>query len=116
MSKLINVVKETFSVIPNEIFTDKRLDYKSKGLLCTLLSLPNGWNFSVAGLVGLVTSLKQNGEVDEKFKGDGKKAVTASLKRLELLGYLERIQTKSPNGKFTGYDYKINIPPLTHNI
>ena len=54
MPKLINITKRTYSVIPNEVFSDSRLDYRSRGLLCTLVSLPDGWDFSIPGLVELV--------------------------------------------------------------
>ncbi len=53
MSKLINIIQDRYSVIPNEVFTDRRLDYRSRGVLCTLLSLPNGWDFSILGLAEL---------------------------------------------------------------
>ena len=59
MGKLINVVQDKYSVIPKNVFTDHRLDYRSKGVLCTLLSLPNGWEFSIPGLVSLVKSNDQ---------------------------------------------------------
>lgn len=111
MGKLINVVQDRFSIIPNDVFMDRRLDYRSKGLLCTLLSLPNGWDFSIPGLVELVTP-KENGKSLEKQKGEGKDAVRAGLQRLEKLGYLERILAHSNSGKFVGYDYRINIPPI----
>ena len=104
MGKLINMTQNSFSVIPNTVFKDARLDYRTKGLLCQLVSLPNGWNFSVAGLVELVNS------TDEK--GEGKDAINTSLRKLEKYGYLKRQQTKDYKGAFAGYDYIIKIPPL----
>lgn len=105
MSKLINIIKDQFSVVPQNVFTDKRLDYRSRGLLCTLLSLPTGWDFSVIGLSALVSS-------EEEVRGEGKSAIISAIKHLEKLGYLERIQVKDERGCFLGYDYKINIPPI----
>lgn len=111
--KLINIYRERFTVVPNEVLFDKRLDYRSRGILTTLLCLPDGWDFSVLGLVALVTG-EENKDVSntEPQRGEGKAAIRASLLYLEKLGYLERIQTKNDKGLFTGYDYKINIPPL----
>ena len=109
MSKLINIIQDRYSVIPNEVFTDRRLDYRSRGVLGTLLSLPNGWDFSILGLAELVVS-----NTDEK--GEGKDAIRICLQKLEKLGYLQRIQSKDSEGKYAGYDYKINIPPLSNNI
>ena len=105
MGKLINIYKNRYSTIPNEVFNDKNLDYRSRGILCTLLSLPDGWNFSVAGLVAIV-----NGAEEENEK---KSAVMVSIQKLERLGYLERLQIKDTRGLYSGYDYKINIPPIT---
>ncbi len=111
MSKLINIIQDRYSVIPNEVFTDRRLDYRSRGVLCTLLSLPNGWDFSTSGLASLVIT-------DDDRKGDGETAIRSCLQYLERLGYLQRIHVKDDKGYFIGYDYKINIPPIlsNHNI
>ena len=111
MGKLINVIREKYSVIPNEIFTDRRLDYRSKGVLCVLLSLPNGWDFSVKTLVNLVTPKDEEIKDLPKLRNEGDTAIRATVQYLEQLGYLERIPCKDNKGKFTGYDYKINIPP-----
>lgn len=108
MGKLINIIKDKYSVVPQEVFTDRRLDYRSRGILATLISLPNGWNFSIAGLVALVND-------NEHKRGEGKDAVRAALQYLEKLGYLRRIQSHDDNGMFVGYDYQINIPPLDEN-
>lgn len=108
MGKLVNIVKDRYSVVPQEVFTDKRLDYRSRGILATLISLPNGWDFSIAGLAALVNGGKEG---DNK-RGEGKDAIRAAVQYLEKLGYLRRLQSFNENGKFDGYDYEINIPPL----
>ena len=113
MSKLINVIRDKYSIIPNEVFMDKRLDYRSRGLLCTIFSLPNGWEFSVRGLVELVTLRDDDGIALAHQRGEGDKAIRAAIHYLEHLGYLERTPTKDTKGKFTGYDYKLNIPPIS---
>lgn len=112
MSKLINVYRDKYSIIPNEVFIDRHLDYRAKGLLCTIFSLPNNWDFSILGLVELVTPRDKNNEVIKSEKGEGKDAVRVSLQLLERRGYLERIPTKNNKGFFDGYDYKLNIPPV----
>ena len=116
MGKLINVVKDRYSVIPNEIFTDRRLDYRSKGVLGTLLSLPNGWDFSVRALLNLVTPTDDEGLKMGQWKNEGDKAIRATVHKLERLGYLERCLTKDDQGRFTGHDYKINIPPIPLDV
>ena len=112
MGKLINVIKDKYSIIPNEVFFDKRLDYRSRGLLCTIFSLPNGWEFSIHGLVALVNETDENGNRLDDCRGEKKDAVSAAIQHIERLGYLERIPCKDSKGQFSGYDYKINIPPV----
>lgn len=116
MGKLINVVKDRYSVIPNEIFTDRRLDYRSKGVLGTLLSLPNGWDFSVRALLNLVTPTDDEGVKMRQWKNEGRDAISSCLQKLEKLGYLKRIPVKNQQYQFTGYDYEINIPPIPLDV
>lgn len=104
MSKLINIYQTKWTVIPNDALFDKRLDFRARGVLSTIIALPDGWDFSVDGLVKLVCDTE---------RGEGRSAVTSTIQHLEKLGYLERVQTKSANGKFTGFDYRVNIPPIT---
>lgn len=111
MGKLINTVKDTYSVIPNHVFFDARLGFHARGVLCTLLSLPNGWNFSVPGLKTLVTAKTSDDTKGTHIRGDGYDGINLSLQLLEKLGYLRRIRTQGDNGKFIGYDYLICIPP-----
>ena len=111
MAKLINVIKGKFEIIPKEVFLDRRLDYRSRGLLCTIFSLPDGWEFSTLGLAELVTVRDENGN-EMAGRGEGKAAVRVALQHLEELGYLERIQAKGEKGFYAGYDYKLNIPPI----
>lgn len=47
--------KETdYSVIDNGIFRDKDLSLAEVGLLCTVLSLPENWDFKVSGLQNIL--------------------------------------------------------------
>ena len=81
MGKLINVVYEKFSVIPKEVFMDRRLDYRSRGVLCTLISLPNGWDFSVRALLDIVTPTDDEGAKLQQWKNEGRDVITSCLKK-----------------------------------
>ena len=93
-----NFVKVTknknFTVIDNGIFKDKQLSWKAKGLLTTMLSLPEDWNFSIAGLTTM--------------SSDGDTVVRNTLKELEDNGYLtrEKIREKGViiDWKYTIYE------------
>ena len=90
-----------FTVIDNAIFKDYRLSFKAKGLLCQMLSLPDGWNYSVDGLA--------------KLASDKYSAISSGLKELEEAGYFRREQLYS-NGKFAGYEYIISETPVEKNF
>ena len=98
MAKLINQSKGNFTKLNNVILWDYRLETKHRGMLATLISLPNNWEFSVAGLMTVVP--------------DGHKKIDTILKDLEALGYLVRKQKKLSNGQFGSSDYEITLPNL----
>ena len=56
---------KNYTVMGNYHLRDKELSLKAKGLLSIMLSLPDGWNFSISGLSTL--------------SSDGESAVSANL-------------------------------------
>lgn len=88
---------ENYTVLSNYHFKERRMSLKAKGLLSLMLSLPEGWDYSAAGLVTL--------------SKDGKDSVNAALKELEKFGYLRRTQAIDTGGKFSGYNYEIYEQP-----
>lgn len=87
-----------YTVMSNRHFREKEMTLKAKGLLSLMLSLPDDWDYSVAGLATL--------------SKDGKDGVNAALRELEKFGYLVRTRTTDAGGKFTGYDYDIYEEPI----
>lgn len=63
-----------------------------------MLSLPDDWDYSLAGLATLAN--------------DGMSATRAAIKELEEHGYLERKPIRN-NGKFVDWEYMIYEKPLT---
>ncbi len=90
--------KQQYTNISGSIFRDQELSLRDRGLLTTLLSLPDNWKFSVSGLT-------------EILKKDGKHTISAGLASLEEKGYLVRRQLKSEDGKFKGYEWDIFEEP-----
>lgn len=106
MSKITINKKSNYTTIDNNIFKNKNLSLKAKGLLTTMLSLPDEWDYTVKGLCSILK--------------DGKSSIQSALKELEENGYLVRVQTKDKSGKFSSADYTLyEIPvtekPLTEN-
>lgn len=99
MPKITVEKRMNYTTIDNNILKNKELSLKARGLLVTMLSLPDEWDYTVSGLC---TILK-----------DGKTSIQSALKELEKAGYLVRIQTKDSNGKFSSADYTLYEVPLT---
>ena len=93
MAILRKAKKESFTVIDNAIFRNYNLSLKAKGLLCQMLSLPDGWEFSIEGLTKLST--------------DGRSAVTSALNELQEHGYFYRNEVRQ-SGKFVGVENVIS--------
>lgn len=90
-----------YTVMSNYHLRDKRMKLKTKGLLSMMLSLPDDWDYSVAGLVALVK--------------DGKDSVQRAIRELEELGYLKRTQETNELGQFAGYKYDVYEVPQEEN-
>lgn len=86
MAVLKNKTQNNFTIISNNILRDKELSMKERGVFCTICSLPDGWNFSVAGLSAIVP--------------DGVDSLTSSINKLISLGYMSRTKKRDSQGKF----------------
>lgn len=85
---------KSYQVMPNEFLRDKKLSLKAKGLLATFYSLPNEWDYNIAGIC--------------KITNTGIRAIRSAIMELELFGYLTRYQTRKEDGTFE-YDYIVHI-------
>jgi hypothetical protein len=88
---------QNYTVLSNYHFKEKGMSLKAKGLLSLMLSLPDTWNYTIAGLV--------------KLSKDGKDSVMSALAELETFGYLERKRTTNTKGQFSGIEYYIYEQP-----
>lgn len=91
----VNKVKN-YTVMSNYHFKDKNLSLKAKGLLSQMLSLPDDWDYTVAGLCAI-----------NKESGG---AMNSALKELENNGYLKRTKVQNEKGRFD-YIYDIYEKP-----
>ena len=69
-----------------DILKNHSLSLRDRGMVVTLLSLPDNWEFTISGL--------------SKIIPDGKSSIRASLSHLEELGYISRTQERAERGKF----------------
>jgi uncharacterized phage protein (TIGR02220 family) len=84
-----------YTVMSNAHLNEKKMSLKAKGLLSLMLSLPEKWDYSIAGLVAIC---KEN-----------ETAIKSTLDELKEFGYLEVIKampTKENGGRIS-YEYII---------
>ena len=98
MAIIRNRTKRQYTNVAGSILRNPELSLRDRGLLITLFSLPEDWEFSVAGL-------------QQILKLDGKHSIMESLKHLEQLGYIIRKQSKSENGKFSHGEWDVFEEP-----
>lgn len=91
--------RNNFTIVPNEIFKSG-LSLKACGLLCLLLSLPDGWSFSTAGICAICPA-------------DGRDSVRKGIADLERARYLVRTQRRTSSGKADGFDWIVGDEPLS---
>lgn len=80
---------------------EKEMSLKAIGLLSVMLSLPDNWDYSVAGLTAI--------------RSESKNTINAILQELEQFGYLVRTQLRNTQGIITGYNYDIYEEPHPKN-
>lgn len=98
MAILRNPNKESFTVIDNQALRDDNLSLKARGLLVTLLSLPDNWKFSENGLCAI-------------FVKDGQTSIRSGLKELEEHGYLVRKRVRDDQGRMADVVWNISDKP-----
>lgn len=76
--------KENYTCISNDVFRSD-LSLKARGMLCTMLSLPDDWEFSENGLQAILK--------------DGQTSVRSAIKELESAGFLSRTRERDENGR-----------------
>lgn len=77
---------ESYTTITNHCLEDTTLPMDARGLLVTMLSLKDDWNYSIAGLTGLGP--------------DGETKIRRMLNDLEEHGYLRRERYRNERGRF----------------
>lgn len=100
MPKFVKVCKNDFTTFHNAMWRDPTLDYPERGLLGTMLTLPDNWNFSIKGLAALVPS--------------GERKIGTSLKKIEKAGYLKREPIRS-HGRIIDWKYSFSDEPIFRN-
>ena len=99
---ICRIMKENnYTRVSNHYLRDNSLSFKAKGLLTLMLSLPEDWDYTIAGLA--------------QFTADGRVSIASTIRELEERGYIRRNQTRGENGSFAQNEYWIYEVPQTKN-
>ncbi|WP_330695128.1 DUF6017 domain-containing protein [Anaerotignum sp.] len=91
-----------YTVMSNHHLRNKELTLKAKGLLSQMLSLPEDWDYTLAGL-----SLINREKID---------AIREAVRELERAGYINRSRERDEKGRLQGADYVIYEQPQPPNL
>ena len=86
-----------YTVMSNHHLRNKELTLKAKGLLSQMLSLPEDWDYTLAGL-----SYINREKID---------AIREAVRELERTGYIQRSRERDKKGRLRGADYIIYEQP-----
>lgn len=94
--------REKFTIIPNAILQRSDLTRRAKGLLCELLSRPDGWTTSAQRLADTGP--------------EGRDAMRTALAELQSVGYVIRDQWRDPDtqqwrSRLTVHDEPVGLEP-----
>lgn len=98
---IIRVEKtKNYTVMSNQHLRDQALSLSARGLMSMMLSLPDDWDFSIAGLSTLCK--------------EGAQVIRRCLSEMEKAGYLTRKRVNGGGGHFT-YEYTLTETPSPCN-
>ena len=88
-----------YTVMSNHHLRNKELSLKAKGLLSQMLSLPEDWDYTLAGL--------------SRINRESIDAIRSAIRELEQTGYIQRTRERDDRGRLRGADYVIYEQPQT---
>lgn len=102
MNKVTRVKNSNYTTISNVFLRDEKLSLKAKGLLATIMSLPETWDFSIKGICTIVK--------------EGTTAIYSAIDELKTFGYCKVETLRDEKGRVTGNDYTFYENPNVENL
>lgn len=87
-----------YTVMSNHHLKNSALSLKAKGLLSVMLSLPDDWDYTLAGLAHI--------------SKEGVDAIREGVRELEAAGYIVRNRVRNAKGQLTSTEYVIHEQPV----
>lgn len=98
MAVLKNKTQGQYTIVSQNITKDHTLSLAERGMLITLLSLPDNWNLTLNGLSAILP--------------DGRDKIAKTLNSLIEKGYVTRVQGRNTGGKFDSTDLEVHEIPV----
>ena len=86
-----------YTIMANRHLKNRSLSLKAKGLLSVILSLPDGWDYTLKGLA--------------RISKEGIDAIREAVRELEAAGYIVRSRTRNDKGQLGSAEYVIYEQP-----
>ena len=102
MNKVTRIKNANYTTISNVFLREKELSLKAKGLLATILSLPENWDFSIKGICATIK--------------EGTTAVYSAIDELKERGYCKVVTNRNEKGMIVGNDYTFYEDPSMENL
>jgi hypothetical protein len=100
MPKVTHYKRGGITAIRNDMLQNPMLSLKAKGLLCLMLSFPDGWEYKRDHIISL--------------SSDGRTVWENTIDELIVRGYVSRCRVNAGRGRFT-YNYLISDAPIPMN-
>lgn len=91
-----------YTVMANHHLKNRELTLKAKGLMSVMLSLPDDWDYTLAGLA--------------RISREGVDAIREAVKELERAGYVIRNRVRNEKGQLTDTEYVIYEQPRAPEV
>lgn len=88
---------KAFTTINNTILRDNTISLKARGLMVTIMGLPDNWDFTVQGIVSILK--------------EGRDAVYSAISELKEAGYVTVEQSRDENGRLSESVYVFRETP-----
>ena len=98
MAVLKNKTQGQYTMVSQRIMKDKSLSLTERGMLLTLLSLPDNWHLTIVGLGQILP--------------DGKEKIAKTLNSLIEKGYVTREQNRGNRGQFDSTNLEVHETPV----
>jgi hypothetical protein len=100
--EIIRIIKnKDYTVISNNIFKNKKLSLKAKGLLCMILSFSDDWDLTIEGLTKICT--------------EGRRSIGSTINELIENKYIKRKIIRE-KGIIRSWEYIVYEEPEARNV